>query len=336
MPQQLGLGKAHHLAKGRIDIGDAALQVARTQAGQQRILHRFAKSQRIGQRVLGLEAPAHVLGQQSQHQNQGQRHGGDQRGQHIGEQIGRAAPAVHAQHQRGTGQIHQLLGAEHPVTAAGGAAQGQAGAIALGEGDFIIAHGHVTGQPVQHFLQGVGGHQVSQRLARTLQGQAQLHDLHPQTIGKRHKVAAAIGRAAEAAGRGTGQQHFSLGIEAPQVVKHRRAKRGVHLRAQLQRTVAPFNTHEFAVLAQQAGGIDRPGVGRRVAVLQGLQALHIARERGTHVAHGFGGITLQTTLHFGRFIHPGQPDQHGQHGHHQQHQRTPENLAPRNPGRARL
>ena len=41
--QQLLGGKSHHLAKSGIDIGDASLAITRTQARDQRILHRFTK-----------------------------------------------------------------------------------------------------------------------------------------------------------------------------------------------------------------------------------------------------------------------------------------------------
>ena len=45
--------EADHRAERRVDVGDAALQVARAQAGDQRVLHRLAKGQRLGQRGFG-------------------------------------------------------------------------------------------------------------------------------------------------------------------------------------------------------------------------------------------------------------------------------------------
>jgi hypothetical protein len=45
--------QADHLAERRIDIGDPAFQVARAQAGHQRVFHRGAKRHLLAQRALG-------------------------------------------------------------------------------------------------------------------------------------------------------------------------------------------------------------------------------------------------------------------------------------------
>jgi len=110
LPHQLVGAETHHLAEGRIDVGDAAFQIAGAQPGHQRVLHGLAKGQRVSQVALGLETTAHVLAQQQQDGDQGDRHGGDQGRQHVGEEIGRATPAVHAQHQGRAGKVQQVLG----------------------------------------------------------------------------------------------------------------------------------------------------------------------------------------------------------------------------------
>ena len=111
--QQLLRAEAHHLAKGRVDVGDAALQIARAQPGHQRVLHRLAKSQRIGQVALGAQAAAVVAHQHHHHRHQRNRHGRHQGRQHIGEQAGSAVPAVHAQHQCAARQVQQVLRGKH-------------------------------------------------------------------------------------------------------------------------------------------------------------------------------------------------------------------------------
>ena len=98
LAQQLFGTEAHHAAKRRVDIADAALQVARAQAGNERVFHRFAKCQRIAQIALCAQAAAVVPHQDHQHRTQGNRHGGDHGGHHIGKYAGGSVPAVHAQH----------------------------------------------------------------------------------------------------------------------------------------------------------------------------------------------------------------------------------------------
>ena len=53
--QHLGF-QPHHLAKGRVHVSDATLQIARAQACDQRVFHRFAKGQRLSQIVFGFQA----------------------------------------------------------------------------------------------------------------------------------------------------------------------------------------------------------------------------------------------------------------------------------------
>ena len=67
---QLFSRQPHHLAKGRVHVGDAPFQVARAQAGHQRVLHGLAKGQCLGQIVFGFKASARVFGQQDHHRDQ--------------------------------------------------------------------------------------------------------------------------------------------------------------------------------------------------------------------------------------------------------------------------
>ena len=124
---------ADHFAKSRVDVSDAPVQVAGAQTGQQRVFHGLAKGQRLAQIMLGLQPPAHVAAQQEQHDQQSQRHGGDQRRQHIGKNCRAAEPAFHSDDQRGSRQIQQLLGHENTASAQWRALQRQTRAIGLGE-----------------------------------------------------------------------------------------------------------------------------------------------------------------------------------------------------------
>ena len=132
-PQQFFGRKSHHIAKGGVHIGDAALQITRPHACDQRVFHGFAKRQRIAQIALGAQTAAVVAHQHHHHRNQRNRHGRDQRRHHIGEHAGRVMPAVHAQHQRVAGQVQQLLGRKHARATPCRAHHGQTGAIRLGK-----------------------------------------------------------------------------------------------------------------------------------------------------------------------------------------------------------
>ena len=61
--QQVFGRHAHHLAKSRVDVSDAARQVARAQAGDYRVFHRLAKSQCFAQVMLDFQAPTRVTAQ---------------------------------------------------------------------------------------------------------------------------------------------------------------------------------------------------------------------------------------------------------------------------------
>jgi len=62
-PRELFGGEADHVAERRVDVGGLAVKVARAQAGDQRVLHRFAERQRVREFPLGLQASADILAQ---------------------------------------------------------------------------------------------------------------------------------------------------------------------------------------------------------------------------------------------------------------------------------
>ena len=188
-PQQFGGIKADHLAKRWIHIGDAPLQIARPQAGDQRVFHRFAKSQGFGQITLGSQATARVFDQQHQHRHQRHRHGGDQGGEHVRKQIGRAAPSIDPQLQGQARQVQKLLRREQSNPSAMLSDDGQPRTIGFGKGDFIASRKLRAQMHGQNFLQAVGGDRIAHRLSRHHLGQAQVHDFKAQAFVLRHEIA---------------------------------------------------------------------------------------------------------------------------------------------------
>ena len=112
--QQLFRAVTHHLAKGGVHVADMALHVACLQARDERILHGFAKGQRVGQIALGQHAPTHVSTQHHYHRHERYAEHRDQRCQHIRKQVGTRAATVHAQDQCVAWQVKQLLCGEYP------------------------------------------------------------------------------------------------------------------------------------------------------------------------------------------------------------------------------
>ncbi len=225
-------------------------------------------------------------------------------------------PAVDAQHQRGTRQVQQVLRREHVVGAVGRAAHGQPGAVAFGEGHLLAAR-DLARQVVEQVLQRVRCHDVAHDHTGAGLRQAQFHHLQPQAVGHGHEIAAGIGRAADAARRRASLVDLGLHAVAAQSLEHRRAKRCAGLRQYAVLAVAPLDAHDLGALAQQGGRAGRPGGRGRVAELQGLQALKIAREAGADVVHRVGRVAVEPALDLACFVTSGQPDQRGEQRHRQ-------------------
>ena len=114
---QLVRREADHGAEGRVDVRDVAVQVARAQPGDQRVFHRLAEGQRLGQQAFGTSTPADIAGQQQGEREQQHRQPEHRSGGQVGNRAGRPGGAVHAQAQRGARQIHQTVRAVHPHAA---------------------------------------------------------------------------------------------------------------------------------------------------------------------------------------------------------------------------
>ena len=139
MSQQLFGGKAHHLTKSGVDVSDASLAIARAQTRDQRVFHRFTKSQGIGQVRLDALASAHVSCQQAHHTRQRDRHQGHECCQNVGEHIRRCAPTIESQHHGVARQGEQLFRSKYARAALRRAVHGESGAIGFGERDLLAA-----------------------------------------------------------------------------------------------------------------------------------------------------------------------------------------------------
>ena len=180
---------ADHLAKSRVDISDAALQVAGAQAGQQRVFHCLAKRQRLAQVMLDLQAPAHVPAEQKKYRQQRQRQGADQRRQDIGKQRRGAQAAFHPDHHGAARQVQQLPGHKSPAGARRRAMQRQARAVGLGQGQADIFGQRLADQLAQQALQRIGGHRIAAQAAAVGKGKAHVNLFHAQPARLRQKVA---------------------------------------------------------------------------------------------------------------------------------------------------
>ena len=159
--EQFLRAEADHLAERRIDVGRAALQVTRAQPGDQRILHRLAKRQRIGQLVLGAQAPAHVARQEHQHQHQADRHATTMAVRKLGNSAGvpRQLSSRSTSTYPGSSRLCWALKVRLPLRAH--TVKRQPGAVDLGERHVIgtcIRLRHHFGQDV---AQRISGHQVA-------------------------------------------------------------------------------------------------------------------------------------------------------------------------------
>jgi len=324
VPHQFFRRKPDHLAERGIDVRDAPLQVARAQAGHQRVLHGLAKRQRLRQILLGPQAQARVLAQHEEDHHQGDRHGRHQRREHVREQVRRAVPAVDAQHDGVAGQVQQLLRGEHAAAAARHAVQREPGAVGFGEGDFLAAPQLRPDQRREHIAQRVGGDHVAAQLAMRHVRQAQFHRLEAQAVDLRQEVAPGIARTAHASGAFAGQGDVRLRLKAVQARECRRAERRIGDGDRREGGVAPLDADPLRVLAQQRLRLALPVAALAVRRLQGQQQLHVSVQRGLDVAQRLPGIALQLVLHLARLVAAGQPHQRHQHAGDQRHQQHPQ------------
>jgi len=162
VPKQLLGAAPHHLAKSRVDVGQATVQVERAQTGQERIFHGLPKGQRLGQLAFGALAPAQVAQQQRQQAEQPQRQRPHRQRQRGDGGVFGAAALFDQQHPRGARQSHQLAGAVQGLPRLGQLADhDEAGAIGFGPRQAPPALGLGRDELGQQPRHGVSGHQVA-------------------------------------------------------------------------------------------------------------------------------------------------------------------------------
>ena len=327
LPQQLVGAETHHGAERRVDVADAALQVARAQPGDERVLHRLAEGQGVAQVALGAQAAAVVAHQHHQHRAQRNRHAGDQGRQHVREHAGRAVPAVHAQHHGVARQVQQVLGREHARAAPGRADQGQARAVGLGERDFLALREVLADLGGQDVLQRIGAHHVALDVAGLHLRQTHLHQLGAHGLAQDLEVAGRIRRAAGALGVGAGRHRVAEGFLAQVGVPHHRAVGCFRHLADVHVLAAPLHAQQFTAHLQHLGHAHAPLLGRDVQGVHRLQVLQVAPQRGADLDHRLRGVALQLVLHLRGFVAPGQPDHDDEHAGHQHDQQGPQGPA---------
>ena len=272
-----GLGQlfgavADHGAERRVDIDDAAVAVACTKTGDQRVFHRLAKGQRLGQGGLGTGTSAGVTHQQHDHHEQAGRQAHDQRGGQVGNQPGRTLGRVHPQLQGAARQIDHPFGDEHAGSTHRATAR-QARAVGLDEQDFMVAGLLARAYRVQQFNQRDAGHRETHQLPGLLHRDAHVHHLHAQAMGQRHELAVCKTGRTDSTGLAAGLAGIKIGGAARPMVEQRLAKRRVHGVDHLPLPVALFNPAELGVLAQQASRQRTPGAALAAVLLQALQFL---------------------------------------------------------------
>ena len=320
---QFFCAEADHLAEGRVDISEPATEVARAQAGDHRVFHRLAERERLGKFELRLEAPPRVACQQHQHRHQRDRDGSHQRGQQVGEDIGRSAPAVDAQHERDARQVDQLLRSEDArAGATAHADDGETRAIGLGKGDLLAACKRRAEQLGQHVAQAIGRNQIT-----ALDRHAQLHQFDATAFGHRHVVARRIGRCHQLAGSRAGQCDIVLLAAACDLVEDAHAVRGFEHGQRHQTRIAPLQPDHLAVLAQQRCCLGWP---RCIAwrVLRGqpqrTQALNVALQAGAQISYCVGGVAIERGLGLLDLMAPRQPDHGAQQCKHEHGEQQPQ------------
>ncbi len=325
LAHQLLARQSDHLAEGRVDVGDAALQVARAQPGHERVLHRRAKRHLLAQGALGGQAARDVAPQGQQARQQAQRQRDDRAHQQIGQQPRRALDAVGVQGHVGAGQVERALVGVHAAPGAGGGALGQQMVVAVHQRDRVV-----LGEPpghglVEQALQAVDGHQVAAAAPVVVQRQVVLdHGVSPPravglavapALGAARHVggrACALGQRAQVAQVGAGGgDHAAVGVEPGQ-------------RRQLVGAAAQ--------LVQARRHLGRVQPGRQVAA-QGAQRVLVARHFKAHrLLHpqGVGDQLFLALVAFHLARLPRQPQQHGEEQQHQQQGQQPA------PGAAKL
>ena len=238
--------EADHLAERRIDVGHAALQVARAQTGDERFFHRLAERQRFGERALSGRALAHVAHQQDDDDAERERESEHERDGEVRNQPRAAGDAVHAQLQRLPRQIDQALG-DVDAAAAHQPDARQACAVAFDERQLMVAQHLRPDRFGQHRAQREGRGHEAVDLAAALHRHAHVHHLEAEPIGQRNEVAARKNRRRLTARRAARDFGFEVDVFAPDSREHRRLVRRIDRVGNAVLGVAPLDAQQLAV-----------------------------------------------------------------------------------------
>ena len=321
--QKLRWCPSHHVTKRGVDVSQSALHVACAQPGDERVFHRFAKGQGIGQLALGAPAPTHVARQEHQHHQQRQRQRPHHGGEHIGKQTQSAPGALQLQLQGVPGQIQQSRGLHQIAPAGYGRVQTQPGAIAFSERQ-ATATDHGALDPFGHHRrQAVSGDQKTLGHPRLRDGQTHLHQLQPATARDRPKVVAGKTRAAAASGRITRAPNVGQGLVPRQGLKHIAQVGRVARHEQGHVGVAPLQTNKLSMTLQHTLGALRPQRHVGIGSVQELQHLGVSGQLAAHVVGQGFDVARQSILLARPFVLASQKHQHTQQARQQHQEQKP-------------
>ena len=324
---------ADHVAEGRVHIDDAAIVIARSQAREQRILHRFAEHQGLGQQALGPGTTAPVTRQQQDHDEQTDRQAQHQRGGQVRNQAGRTLHRVDPQLQCDARQVDDPVGDEH-AAASNRAAAGQPCAVSLDDRQLMtesqLDHPQFVEQQRQNDAHDREAHQLSGLLHR----HAQVQHFDAQTVRQGHELAVREHRRHRAPRYAASQRDFGVHLGAWPAQEQRLAKRRLGGLEDLQAGIAALDPADLTQLGQQGFGIALPSMRLARALLQTLQTLQHHLAAAPDLAQGGSGDLVAALLGSGLFIAQGQRHQQGLRHQQQHHQCPPQQRARPAPTRA--
>ncbi len=325
-PGQLLGVEADHRAERRIHVGRAALQIARAQAGPDRVLHRLAERQGVGQGVLGAGALAHVARQQHDDAQQRQRQSDHQAGDEIGHQARPGRGAVHAQLHRGAGQVDHAARLVDAGTDMHAAVR-EVLAVGLDERQVVARRERLGRKLVQQARQRIArDHEAAVPVGAAL-GDAQIHHLDPQAIGTRHEIAVRIGRPAAALRGPAGEFGFQLEFVAAHLAEQRRVGARVDGLDDRERRVAALEAQQLGPRQQQLLGARAPLPGRRVPARHREHGLQVLREQLGQFGAGCRRVRLDRFLGARRAVVKRQRDQQRLRRQQKRDQRDPQHDA---------
>ena len=325
LAEQVFRRQADHAAERRVDVGDAALQVARAQAREQRVFHRGAERHLLAQRVLGRDRARDVAPQCDERDDEAQRQHDHRADQQVRQQLRRTLDAVGGEHDLRARQVERALVRVDAAARSAGGPLGHDVVVAVEQRQRVV-----LGEPPRHVL-------VQQRL-QVVRGDEAAHVL-AGVVQRQMEIDQAVHEAGRA---------VRLAVAAETRAARHRGGVARRLRQPLGRQFQAAHRLRLAV------GAEPDDAAQFVAVLEHLREARLQRGRSRRLDGEIGAEAGQRLLaarqfeaqglldpqrvgdqlllalvafHLARL--PGQPQQDEQEQQHEQHGHEP---APRSLG----